>query len=75
MAEDFFDMRISGGADIIHRYLNAWLADEFCFHAAPLLPGNGLPLFENILTEKFSVKVHEAFHPGYVARIVYKVCR
>jgi riboflavin biosynthesis pyrimidine reductase len=42
------DVRISGGSATIQQYLNAGLVDQPTIPSAPLLPGKGFHLFENI---------------------------
>lgn len=54
------DIRISGDASTIRQFLNAGLADEEIIHVSPVLPGNGVRLFENLDTEKFLVDIIKA---------------
>jgi dihydrofolate reductase len=69
------DVRISGGANTIQQYLNAGLIDEFSIHAAPILLGNGVRLFENIKKEKFPFEIIEAINSPRVTHLKYKVIK
>lgn len=42
------DIRISGGADVIHQYLNLGVVDELEIALVPVLFGGGRRLFENL---------------------------
>jgi dihydrofolate reductase len=67
------DIRISGGANVIHQYLNAGYIDEFSIHIAPVILGKGLRLFEKLDENQFSVEITEAVNSQLVTHIKYRV--
>lgn len=69
------DIRISGGANVIQQYLNAGLVDEFTIHLAPIMPGKGVHLFDEIETGKFSLEVIEVVNSKLVTHLFYKVVK
>jgi dihydrofolate reductase len=42
------DVHLAGGASVIQQYLKAGLLDELQIHLAPVLLGDGVPLFERV---------------------------
>ena len=46
------DVGLGGGADVAQQFLNAGLLEEVQIHLAPVLLGGGVPLFENVGTER-----------------------
>lgn len=67
------DIRISGGAYTIQQYLNAGLIDECSIHLAPIMLGQGVKLFENIVKEKFNFEIVEVIESPLVTHLTYKV--
>ena len=67
------DIRIAGGANVIQQFLNAGLVDEFTIHVAPIMLGEGVRLFENLVKYKFSVDTLDAIPSGLVTHLRYKV--
>jgi dihydrofolate reductase len=65
------DVRISGGADVIHRYLNAGLIDEFQLHYAPVLLGQGVRLFEGVDRERLAIELVGSTHSRHVTHVRY----
>lgn len=66
------DIRIAGGANAIQQYLNAGLIDEFTIHYAPVVFGQGTPLFVN-MNPDITVKVRQAIPSKDVTHIFYEV--
>lgn len=67
------DIRISGGADAICRYVNAGCVEEMWIHLAPLLLGGGLRLFDRIDRGRVSLAIVEALHSPHVTHLHYQV--
>lgn len=67
------DVRISGGAYTIQQYLNAGLIDECSIHLAPIILGQGVKLFENIVKEKFNLEIVGIIDSPLVTHLNYKV--
>jgi len=67
------DIRIAGGANVIQQFLNAGLVDEFTIHVAPIMLGEGVRLFENLVKYKFSVDTLDAIPSRLVTHLRYKV--
>ncbi|HKD40802.1 MAG TPA: dihydrofolate reductase family protein [Myxococcaceae bacterium] len=67
------DVRISGGADVIRQYLNAGLVDELQIHYAPVLLGEGVPLFHGMDKRRFSIEIVDAKHSPHVTHVRYAV--
>jgi dihydrofolate reductase len=65
------DIRISGGRDVVHQFLQAGLVDELSLALAPVFLGEGLPLFERI--GKVDVEIAEAIHSPLVTHLRYRV--
>ena len=53
------DIRIQGGANTIHQYLNAGLIDECCTHISPVILGSGIRLFDNLNKDVFNIEISE----------------
>lgn len=68
------DVRIAGGADVIHQFLNAGLVDEFTIHYSPVFFGQGVPLFSGINGD-ISVKINRTAASNEVTHISYDVIR
>ena len=67
------DVRISGGADCIHQYLNAGHIDEFTLHIAPILLGSGIRFFDGVDKTKLSIKSTKATHSPLATHIDYSL--
>ena len=67
------DVRISGGADCIHQYLNAGYIDEFTLHIAPILVGSGIRFFDGVDKTKVSLKIIDTVKSNEVTHITYAV--
>ena len=67
------DVRISGGAQTIQRYLNGGLIDEFNIHIAPIMINKGVRLFENVEKEKFTVEIIDVINSPIVTHLFFKV--
>jgi dihydrofolate reductase len=59
------DVRISGGRDVVLRYLNSGLVDELALAVAPIFLGEGLRLFEGIDKTKVAVEIVDPFASGH----------
>lgn len=71
------DVQIIGGASTIQQSLNTGLVDELWIDIIPVLLGSGLPLFENIDTEKITfeklgVEEMTSARTGMVLKVVSK---
>jgi len=67
------DVRISGGARTIQKYLNAGLIDEFSMHIATIIMGAGVRLFEYIDKSKFSFEINDVIHSPLATHLFYTV--
>src|SRR5881296_4678572 len=66
------DDRIAGGANVIQKYLNAGLVDEFTIHYSPVFFGQGLPLFSG-MSGNINAKIKEAIESKEVTHVTYEV--
>jgi len=69
------DVRISGGRDVIVRYLNAGLVDELSLAIAPVLLGDGLRFFEGVDRSRVALEIQGATHSPRVTHVRYAVKR
>lgn len=69
------DIKIAGGADVIQRYLNAGLIDEFTIHLAPVMLGEGVRLFDRINPESVKVEIADTVHSSQVTHLRYKILK
>jgi dihydrofolate reductase len=67
------DVRIAGGAQAIHQYLNAGLVDEFSVAVSPVLLGAGVRLFEGIDETRIALDIREAISSPMVTHLSYAV--
>jgi dihydrofolate reductase len=67
------DVRIGGGADVIVRYLNAGLVNEFSVAVSPVLLGIGLRLFDGIDHGKVSLSLLKSIGSPMVTHVTYAV--
>jgi dihydrofolate reductase len=67
------DVRIAGGADVIVRYLNAGLVNEFSVAVSPVLLGAGLRLFDGIDQARISLDIVKAIDSRLVTHLTYVV--
>jgi dihydrofolate reductase len=67
------DIRIAGGANIIIQYLNAGLVDEFDIALAPVLFGEGTPLFAGIDHAKNTLSLVRTPYSPLVTHLRYIV--
>lgn len=67
------DVRISGGACVIQQYINAGLVDELYVHLAPIIMGDGVPLFEGVDTARVALQPESTIGSDNVTHIRYQV--
>jgi dihydrofolate reductase len=69
------DVMVIGGASTLRQCLNAGLLDEFQLGIAPILLGEGLPLFEQGMTPTRLEKVDTISLPGGRTDIIFHVVK
>lgn len=69
------DVRIQGGANTIHQFLNAGLIDEFFIHIAPVFLGSGIRLFEGIDKDKYHIEIMDVTPSGQTTHLRYKLTK
>lgn len=69
------DVMVIGGASTLRQCLNAGLLDEFQLGIAPVLLGDGLPLFEQGMTPTRLEKVDTISLPGGRTDIILRVVK
>jgi dihydrofolate reductase len=71
------DVAIGGGANVVQQFLRAGLLDELQIHVAPILLGDGVRLFDNLVniapTELVCTRVIES--PTGVSHLKYEVVK
>lgn len=67
------DVRTTGGANVIQKYLNAGLVDEFTLHIVPVMLGSGVRLFDNMDHSKLTFELVEVVQSAAVSHMRYKV--
>ena len=68
-------MRISGGADAVHRYPRAGAVDELTLHIAPLLIGAGVHLFDGFRPDELKLEQESVESSPLATHITYRVVR
>jgi dihydrofolate reductase len=69
------DVRVSGGAATIRRFIEAGPIDEFTLHIAPVLLGNGVRLLDHLGPADLELEQLEASNSPLVTHIRYRVVR
>jgi len=69
------DVQISGGASAIGQALGAGLLDELNIHVAPLLLGDGTPLFGDYTGPQLDLEVTRVLESPAVTHLRYRVKR
>ena len=69
------DVAIGGGAEVAQQYLNAGLVDEMELHVAPILLGDGVPLFDRLDADRIAFEPVQAQASPAVAHLTYRVAR
>jgi dihydrofolate reductase len=69
------DVQISGGASAIGQALGAGLLDELNIHVAPLLLGDGTPLFGDYTGPQLDLEVTRVIESPAVTHLRYRVKR
>lgn len=72
-AADGKDVQVAGGANVIQQCLDAGLIDEFTVHVAPVLLGDGVPLFDRIDPTHLALEKEEAIDTPRVTHLRYRV--
>jgi dihydrofolate reductase len=67
-------VHVMGGASIIQQALNAKLVDQLCLHVAPVLLGDGTPLFAH-LAGPIRLEQMEAVTTRYAHHLRYRVAK
>lgn len=65
------DIWLVGGGDLVAQFLNAGLIDEFIISIAPIILGDGIPLYPTI-TKETKLKLIEQKTYGQFVQIKYK---
>lgn len=65
------DVRIMGGADTLHQFMNAGLIDEFVVHLTPVILGSGLRLFDQIDKNKFNPELTRVLPSSMTTHLYY----
>ena len=69
------DVAIAGGAEVAQQYLNAGLLDELQVHVAPVLLGEGVPLFDRLDVDRIALEPNRVLGSPAVAHLRYRVVR
>jgi dihydrofolate reductase len=69
------DVHVVGGAEVIQQYLAAGLIDEFELHVAPMLLGEGTPLFGRLGPDAPRVELVSAIDSPKASHLRYRVVR
>ncbi len=69
------DIRIGGGANTIVQYLNAGLVDELHVALAPVVFGDGIPLFGGIDRKKVGLEIIETWTSKHATHLKYAVSK
>ena len=67
------DVRISGGADVIQQCLEAAVVDELTIHLAPLLLGDGVPLFRGVKPDRAALSFRDVAASPLATHLAYRV--
>lgn len=65
------DVRIQGGRETVHQFLNAGLIDEGTVHIAPVFLGKGIRLFDGIAKDQLEITAGEVAHSPLATHITY----
>ena len=66
---------VMGGADIGQQYIKAGLVDEISIHLAPVLFGNGTPMFEHLGDHHIQLECLEAVKTAAAIHLRYRVVK
>ncbi|MEV5962112.1 dihydrofolate reductase family protein [Kribbella sp. NPDC051952] len=69
------DIMIMGGGHLCRQYLYAGLVDEVRIHVAPIVLGDGTPLFERTTIAPIRLVQREAVHTPNATHLTYDVTR
>jgi dihydrofolate reductase len=69
------DVSLAGGATVVQQYLKAGLLDEFQIHVAPVLLGDGVPLFDQLGDGRPEVELTRVIDSPAVIHLRYRVVK
>lgn len=68
------NVHVMGGASLIQQVLNVGLADQVCLHVAPVILGDGTPLFAH-LRSPFRLEQAGLSETQHARHLIYRVVR